>query len=123
MPGSQDSTLPSRRIPTVVLVNTRRELLARLDASIRDFEEIPTLKPVELKAAATAIAEARPFAVLVPTDLFEFDPSEFVALARDVGAMVIAYDAEEPLDALRAFLVPKLRAALQGWTAGELGVG
>jgi hypothetical protein len=115
MHSSPDSTLPARRIPTIVLINTRPELLTRIDLCVRDLEDIPKLQSVELKDAATVIAELRPFAVLVPTVLFEFDPSEFVALARDVGAMVVAYDSDEPIDALEAFLVPRLRTALAAW--------
>ncbi len=115
MARGPDSTLPSRRIPTVVLIGSRADALERLVLAVRELDEVPNVRSVELKDAATVVAESRPFAVVVPRDLFAFDPREFEALARDVGALVIAYDADASGDALAATLTPKVRAAFRQW--------
>ena len=44
--------------------------------------------------AATKAAEHRPLALVVSTDVYALDPPEFQALARDVGAVVIAVDTD-----------------------------
>lgn len=48
----------------------------------------------DMKSAATRIAEARPFAIVVSESLYAFDAEEFDALARDVNARVVAIDPE-----------------------------
>lgn len=48
---------------------------------------------------ATVAADARPYAVVVPEDLYGFDPSEFDALGRDLHTDIVVVpediDAEE----------------------------
>ena len=44
----------------------------------------------DVAGAATQVATARPFAVVISEEIYGFDSSEFDALARDVGASVIA---------------------------------
>src|SRR4051812_15403872 len=42
-----------------------------------------------LADAASAAASCRPLVLLVPQPVYDFDPSEFDDLARDVGAVVL----------------------------------
>jgi len=52
-----------------------------------------------VKQTATVAADARPYAVVVPSDLYDFDPSEFDALGVDLNTEIIVVaenvDAEE----------------------------
>jgi hypothetical protein len=43
----------------------------------------------DVQSAATVVAELRPYAILVPKDLYEFGGTEFDALARDVDAQLL----------------------------------
>lgn len=119
MSRSPDSTLPSRRIPSVVLITPRPELLAALERVVEGIDEAPRVKTADLKDAATMVAEWRPFAVIIPADVLAFDPGEFQALARDVGAEVIAYDADAGSHDVAARLLPGLQAALLRWATSE----
>jgi hypothetical protein len=119
MSGTSDSTLPSRRIPSVVLVAPAPELLDALQRVVRCLDETPSMKTATLTDAATVVAEWRPFAVIVAADILAFDPAEFQALARDVGAEVIAYDADAGAHDVAAALLPGLEAALLLWMTSE----
>lgn len=44
----------------------------------------------DLASAATKVARARPFALVVSDEIYAFDSAEFDALARDVQAELIA---------------------------------
>jgi hypothetical protein len=68
----------------------------------------------DMKSAATRIAEVRPFAIVVSESVYGFDATEFDALARDVGARVIAIDPEGLSAAeLRSRLLSPLAEALR----------
>jgi hypothetical protein len=115
-----DSTVPMQPIPSVVIVapgagmlDTWLEILQRLD-------DVPSIQLTELKDAATAVARWRPLALLVEQELFEFDAQEFNALARDVGAEVIAVDTRADTESIAALVLPKLKDALARWRAREL---
>jgi hypothetical protein len=47
------------------------------------------LVPLDLHHVATGCAEARPYAIVVSKDVYEFGGSEFDALARDLSAGLI----------------------------------
>jgi hypothetical protein len=114
-----DSTLPSWRIPLVVLVAPGPDLLDALQKAVQCIDETPSVTTAALPDAATVVAEWRPFALIVAADILAFDPAEFQALARDVGAEVIAYDADAGADDVAAALLPGLQAALLRWTTSE----
>ena len=48
-----------------------------------------SLVTTDVAAAATNVARARPFAVVISDELYGFDAREFDALARDVQARLI----------------------------------
>ena len=48
-----------------------------------------TLVQADVTSAATSVARARPFAVVMSDELYGFDSREFDALARDVQARLI----------------------------------
>ncbi len=84
------------------------------------MDEAPVIRTAGVKDAATVVAEWRPFAVIVPADVLAFDPAEFQALARDVGAEVIAYDADAAAPDVATLVLPGLQAALTQWATSEL---
>lgn len=67
--------------------------------------------------AATTVAKALPFAIVMSEDVYVFDPHEFDALARDVRAKLVQVPSDQsavdPLARLlRTPLVSALRARL-----------
>ncbi|MCA9596405.1 MAG: hypothetical protein KC776_23985 [Myxococcales bacterium] len=108
--------MPTKRhrvIPCAVLIGGNAELrdacrtvVARAAAA--------RLEACGVEDAATTVASCRPFALIVPDVVYGFDPAEFDALARAVGASLVQIPAAgmsaEGADAL---LVPRLRAAFE----------
>jgi hypothetical protein len=78
-----------------------------------------TVDVTDVRGAATLIAESRPFAIALEEDLLSFDPDEFEALARDVGAELIAATRGATEQALVAQLLPRLKSAFKRWDARE----
>lgn len=122
MSRSPDSTLPSRPIPSVVLITPAPGLLGAIERGVTKLDEPPTVKTAGLTDAATLIAECRPFAVIVPADVFADDAAEFRALARDVGAEVFSYDTDSASHEVAALLLPELELALGRWATSEFGI-
>ena len=61
----------------------------------------------DIASAATKIARARPFAIVVSDEVYAFDASEFDALARDVRAELIALPTDGvPIKLLQERLMP-----------------
>jgi len=119
MSASPDSTLPSRRIPVIVLITPGRELHLACEEVARQLDEAPAVKVADMTTASTVIAESRPFAVVVPEAVFAFDPKEFESLAAAVGAGVLAVDPDEAPPALVRRLLPRLRSMFEWWEARQ----
>jgi hypothetical protein len=115
-----DSTVPEHPIPSVVIVAPASETLDIWLELLQRLDEVPSIQVTELKDAATAVARWRPMAMLVERELFEFDVQEFTALARDVGAEIIAVDARADKESIAALVLPKLVAAFAAWRTREL---
>jgi hypothetical protein len=76
------------------------ETLCRQSAALAAGARLETC---DMASLTTRAATLRPFALLVPTSLLDFDQSEFVALARTVNADLIAVDeATHRTDLVRA---------------------
>jgi hypothetical protein len=73
---------------------------ALLEAVRRSIGRVAAARVVgtDLAGAATQVASARPFALVISEEIYGFDSSEFDALARDVQATVITL----PTDGLAA---------------------
>jgi hypothetical protein len=68
----------------------------------------------DVAAAATKVAAARPFALVISEELYSFDADEFEALARDVQASVIALRTDGvPARTLDEWLSPKILDAFR----------
>jgi hypothetical protein len=108
------ATKRNRLMPIVVLVAGSEDLLASCQKCAA-LAAAARVESCSLDQAATQVATWRPFALLVPEELYEFDPREFRALARDVGATLVTVPDPLPEERARAALVPALRDALRRW--------
>lgn len=87
-PVSRFQTLVTSLSNTVVLVGGGGRLAhSALDAAMASSGA--RLVTTELSRAATVCAEARPYAIVIPQEVYDFGGSEFDALARDVGAGLV----------------------------------
>jgi hypothetical protein len=104
------TTIP-QPIAVVVVVGGPAELIeaTRQAAGIAAAAKIET---AELANAATVVAAARPFAIVMSDDVYAFDSAEFDALARDVNAALLKVDLRgtDP-HKLERMLMPKLGRA------------
>jgi hypothetical protein len=66
-----------------------------------------------IENAATVVAERRPLVIVIPQDVYEFDPHEFDALARDVSASLLRVDDGVSEAMLEMLLGPALEAGMQ----------
>lgn len=110
-----DSTLPGQPIATMVLVMPDPRLL---DTCLQLASELPTVPRVEVtdvKSTANVVAKWRPFALIVPEEICNFDPEEFRALARDVGAALITARSDASYEAMTATLSARVTTALTDW--------
>jgi hypothetical protein len=105
------TTTRHRVIPCVLLVGGDRAVepvlrqCAALAAGAR-------LEVCDVSTVTTRAAEWRPFAIIVSNDVLEFDPAEFVALARTVKADLVPLLDGRPTDArFRQEMVAALRSA------------
>jgi len=100
-------------VPCVLLVggDPTLESLCRQSAALAAGARLETC---DMASLTTRAAELRPFALVVPRELMEFDPDEFVALARAVNAVLVPIGAAEAAaPSSRAGLVKALRDANQ----------
>jgi hypothetical protein len=98
-------------LSTVVVVGGPKSLIeaTRQAAGIAAAAKVET---AELANAATVVANARPFAIVMSEDVYAFDAAEFDALARDVNATLVKV-AMSDLDPakLERTLTPKIGRA------------
>lgn len=74
------------------------------------------LEAVELTSFAASAASLRPLVVMIAADLYSFDPEEFDALARAVGATRLLVEVGEPRVRLFVRLADALRTVIQSRT-------
>ena len=88
MARSRKETKKANSGPCVVVVGGTDQLVEacrRVAAGLASAR----VEPCEVVNVATKAAEYRPFAMVVTENVYEFDPLEFEALARDVGAELL----------------------------------
>jgi hypothetical protein len=113
-------TLRPKPSPVVLLVGGPEALAAAIERVVLAESDAIAIARCELPGASNAVAELRPFAIVVSHEMFEFDPHEFEALARDVGALLVRVKVE---GVQRTFLEqavrPSLRTAFRNWRTGN----
>lgn len=70
----------------------------------------------EFDDLATAVARTRPFAIVIAENLYESDPDELTALARDVRSrIVLVPTGSVSPEYIQRDLVPTLSSAFMAW--------
>jgi hypothetical protein len=109
MKTTDGSTLPALAAPVVLAVGCPPDLLARCARALEGIGV--ALRTCDFLNAATAVAERRPLAMVMPNDLYAFDPDEFDALARDVQASLVRVEEDIPVPKLELLLGTAIDAA------------
>jgi hypothetical protein len=92
MADELEKTSPVVTMPSVLAVHCSADLLRRcVDAAALAGM---TARECDLRSMGRQAAQRRPTAIVVPSYLHEFDPTEFDALAREVGAALLIVDEE-----------------------------
>ena len=79
-------------LPSVLAIHCSEDLLRRCVAAAAAAGM--TSRACDLRTMGRQAMQRRPIAMIVPSYLHEFDPTEFEALARDVGAVLLVVDEE-----------------------------
>jgi hypothetical protein len=114
VPRRPFSTIPDSRVPTVTLIAPSAALLDACRETIR-YVAVANIEVSDVKAAATNVAKWRPFAIVIEEDVFDFDPAEFEALARDVGGEIVTVPGAADSRSLVGLLLPRLKGAYARW--------
>src|SRR5260221_4906023 len=114
VPRPPFSTIPEDRAAAVVVAAPGALLLSACREAIR-YGVAARIEVADVKGAATHVAATRPFAIVIDEDVFAFDPREFEALARDVGAELVTVPSASSRGAVLGWLLPKLSSALKTW--------
>ena len=83
-------TAPPAALATLLAVQCSADLLRRCAAA--GGKVAMTVRGCDLVSMAEQSALRRPIAIIVPSYLHEFDPTEFEALAQDVAARLLVVD-------------------------------
>ncbi len=92
MKPTDGATLTAVAAPAVLAIGCAPDLVARCAQALAGIGV--ALRTCDFLNAATAVAERRPLALVLPDDLYAFDPEEFDALARDVRASLVRVEDE-----------------------------
>ena len=109
MKPSDGSTLPALAAPAVLAIGCPPDLVARCARALEGIGV--ALRTCDFLNAATAVAERRPLAMVLPDDLYAFDPDEFDALARDVRASLVRVESDIAVPMLELLLTAAIDAA------------
>ena len=110
MSRDNQTTLTAVTAPMVLTIGCPSELQERVADALGSIRTI--LKHCDLSQAPTIAAERWPLVMVIPEDLYEFDPQEFDALARDVGASLLCVEENIDLVTLEMLLDAGRDAAL-----------
>jgi hypothetical protein len=105
------STLRALTAPHVLAISCTPELVARCAEALQALGV--AVRECGFIGAATAVAEQRPLVMVLVDDVYSFDPDEFDALARDVGASLVRVEEHIPVAKLEMLLEVALDVAAQ----------
>jgi hypothetical protein len=117
-PRRTTSTIPEQRVAVLVVVSPTDALLSACREAAR-YLPAASVQVTDVKSIATDVAFWRPFAIVIDEELFAFDPSEFIALARDVAAEILTAPESASRDELLTILLPRLKSTFQRWENAE----
>lgn len=99
----RQSTMKTVTIPVVLVVAADAALIEQCRQAAKVAAAV--VQDCDAGAAATQAARWRPFALVLPDPVYEADPREYDALARDVGGRVVRVSPGTPTKALEALLL------------------
>ena len=83
-----DDTVRHLPAPAIVVVGGTEALVEACHEVV--LRGVPArIEPCDIASVATVVARWKPYAIVVPESLLEFDAREFEALARDVRAQIV----------------------------------
>jgi len=104
---ARHDTIKNVIAPVVLVVGAPPDLVELCSRAARTLEL--EVLPTEVERAAQVAAEYRPFAIVMPDWVYEDEPAEHEALAKDVGARIVRVsDRLLPIEALEALLYGRL---------------
>jgi len=112
-----ESMTRTRRVPVVVLVTPREELVIACAEMVRHLREVPAVEVADLVSAPTVILGLEPFAVLISEPVFLTNPDEFESVADSVKADIIVVDPMESATVLVRRHSARLKAMFALWEA------
>jgi len=86
-------TRKEQTLPTVLVIGASSELVDRCKQSASAIKLF--VETADMANAATMAARSLPMVLVMTRDLYDFDPNEFDALARDVRAKIVRVTDEE----------------------------
>jgi hypothetical protein len=106
-----DDTVRHLVAPAIVVVGGSEALIRACHEVVR--RGVPArIESCTLADAATVVARWKPYALVVPESLLEFDAREFDALAQDVRARIVRGPEDEHVQyRLAELLLPHLKEA------------
>lgn len=110
MPRGEQTTLTAVTPPTVLTIGCPPEIQERCARALGSFASI--LRHCELAQAPNVVAMRRPLAIVIPQVVYDFDPQEIDALARDVGASLLRVEDDMPEELLEMLLGAAIDAAI-----------
>ncbi len=93
MPLETEITLIEAIIPTIMAVGCSQSFVEMCRRATARAGVI--VEPVQLDGLATLVASRKPLVLVVQRDIYDFDPSEFDLLARDVGSSLVIIENED----------------------------
>jgi hypothetical protein len=108
-----DDTVRQLPAPVVVVVGGSDALVQACHEVVR--RGVPArVEPCDLANVTTVVARWKPYAIVVPDTLLEFDAQEFQALARDVRAQIVRAPEDGHVQyRLAELLLPHLKRAFE----------
>ncbi len=107
-----EDTLVNPDIPTVLTVGFTQAFVERCRRAVARLGVV--IEPTQLNNFTTTAARCRPLVMVVLSDVYEFDPSEFELLVRDVGSVSLVIENEDlAYQALERRLTEAVQASAQ----------
>ena len=98
-------------IPTVLAVGCSDALLARCWTALAPLGVM--VRDCELALLATLVASRMPLAIVMPDHVYDRDPAELDALARDVSAMLVRVHADATVGEIEAVVGVAIRSTMR----------
>jgi len=110
MPIGDHTTKTAVTTPTVLAIGCPPSLVSRCAAALSSTGAL--MRSCDMAGAATDVAQRRPLAIVIPQDVYAFDPAELDALARDVGASLLRVEPDITAAMLELLLGAAIDTAL-----------